>query len=163
MTRHPRAPRWLDRPPGNWRPARLDDTDIIHLVVILGVAAMIRGFDYLVGLDETSRTLTLIERTAPLWAWGALAAVGAVTLLAGAYRRCHAAVWVGHVILSGTYGLLGLGILLGALGVPWADGIRGGTALVVISWLHSLLSRRMGIHPIDSKTAKTQETVEGSA
>lgn len=169
MTRLERTSRWLDRarrwlrrlPHGNWRPARLDDRDMTFLALVFGVVGLNRGFDYLTGADSVSKSLSIVEQVASLWAWGAGFAFGATILLIGVWGRIHSFVWLGHGLLAAGYSLLGVGIIWSVLGNPWGDGVRTGGALLALAAVHWVVCSRTGVRPLTDGEARPTEVVEG--
>jgi len=143
----------------DWRPARLVHGDIIALTATLVAQASIRAYDYGTGADGTGRSLALVERAAPLWVWALIFAAGDLCLIAGMVRRCHMAVWAGHVSLAIAYLVLTVGILIPTLVVPWADGIRAASVLLTPMILHWIFSLRMGPRPMEPAHVVPAEVV----
>lgn len=140
---------------GSWVPARLTGADLLLVVWASLFQVWIRVFDYTTGSDSGSRSLTLVERAFPLPVWGAAFGLGAVILLIGTLDRRHLVVWLGHFYLASAYTLLGLGILISVLMVPWANGIRGAGVLILPTIMHWVFAKRTGPKPLRSRESRS--------
>lgn len=135
---------------GSWQPARLVQVDVLLACYAAVVQAFFRSWDYTTGVEAhggAPASLSLVERAFPLWVWLAAFAIGAMTLLYGVRSRRHLVVWAGHFWLFGCYLVLGVGILLPALGHPYLDGVRNATVLILPCTFHWLLLHRTGPKP----------------
>lgn len=146
--------------PGSWMPAHLTSADLMLVLYAMIVMPVIRAADYSTGTDK-SGALTAVEAFAPIGAWAIPFTVGAFVLAYGVRSRRHLVVYVGHSILAATYTVLSVGILLGALREPWANGIRGASVLLLPVLLHWLCWWRTGPAPINPRSASPTEQVGG--
>lgn len=139
---------------GSWRQAQLLTVDIGLIIYASVFIALARGYDYGTGREmgvngmRPSPALSLVERTAPLWLWSAAFLAGGFILLVGVATRTHLVVWLGHIWLFWAYAILMVGILVPTLTMPWFDGIRSATVLLLPALIHYVLSIRTGPKPV---------------
>ena len=144
-----------------WRPVALASGDVLMITIALGVASLLRAFDYSTGSESegVSPILRPAEAFMPMWAWSLAFGLGALVLAFGVWRKLHFFVWLGHSMLVFPYGGLVVGILCGALLTPWGDGIRAAGALGLMAVLHALLSLRTGPRPLDPHRSQPVEVI----
>jgi len=150
LTNHP--------PNRQWLPVKLGPADTSIISAVVAGVALVRALDYVTGADAhrvaTTRSdngapaLVGIEGAFPLWIWAILLSVGALTLLGGMATRRHFPVWLGHTILAIVYAGLCAGLLVGYLGVPSLDGVRGAVTLLFPAVFCPLVAMRMGARPL---------------
>ena len=128
-----------------WSPPTLSATDVRLLVWVAVAQATVRGIDYLTLRTPGGRVTEVIEEAIPFPWWGTFFLIGAFFLAVGMLRDCQLTRWLGHWISAAAYCSLAVGIIVPALGRPWADGIRSGTVLALITVLHVLMALRTGM------------------
>lgn len=83
------------------RPRRGDWVPLIPIayrwpiLALLALSPLLVGIDYLMGEDE--RTLSLVERMAPVWLWGCIGVAAGLAIAVGYFMRwpriCIAGMW----------------------------------------------------------------------
>ena len=126
---------------GDWTPGLQDDLSVIAMCA-LAIEVLIRGLDYLTGdREDVTQSLTVVEQTMSLQAWGVILLVGASTFLGGMVLRRFGLVIFGAVISMATYSALtvGLFIRMADRGWPW-DGYRTPLTFAVIALFFGLIA-----------------------
>lgn len=117
---------------------RLIWPEVVAIQVLVLLAAVSRGLDYLLPPDPSSEALSVIERTAPMPAWGALFVAGGMLGLLGLHFIRWPLAAVGHVLCLAGYAAFALGSLLDVVGsVPvegWRTPVDWCFVFVVIHW-----------------------------
>lgn len=70
---------------------------------VLGINALVAGWDYLHTPQRTAMSLTMVERIATLHTWGWMYVVASLILMLGLAVNRHALVWLGHFTLALLY------------------------------------------------------------
>jgi hypothetical protein len=122
--------------------------------LVLFCAAIVRGSDYVVR-DVNARqanatwTLTVVERSGPLWLWGALfISAGTVGLLTELFVRyidktsAPVGPWVCHVILFALYLTIGLAMIPPTFEQGWGFSAVSETLTVAVCHLVFVMQRR---------------------
>ena len=139
---------------GTWAPAALICWDVIAIKTLLAVSAVLRAVDYGTG-SSTGR----IEQAGPASLWVVLCATTGTLIAAGMLARVHWSVFTGHFLGAFTYAALAVGAMQRAFEQTPPDGWRGGSALLIIAFLHGVLALRSGQRPIPRSREAPVETV----
>lgn len=115
---------------------RLIWPEVVLVQVCLLTAAIWRGIDYLVPPDPTSSALSVVERTAPMWAWGALFMIGGIVGIVGLRVDTWPLAAIGHVLVLAGYAAFGVGSAIEVLGRTPIEGWRTPVDWILLAVVH---------------------------
>lgn len=116
---------------------RLIWPEVVVIQVCVLVAALLRGVDYLVPPLTGTGTLSVVERTMPLPAWGALFLAGGLLGLVGLRIDRWPLASIGHAILAAVYAVFAVGAFWEVLNRSPVEGWRTPTDwLLVFAVVH---------------------------
>jgi len=125
---------------------------------VLALNTVVTGWDYYHTLPTTTRSLTMVERLAPLSTWGLVFMVVGFILALGLLFQRHLAVWLGHLLCA----LMYVGFTIATAQAVWQfsqtpagkDGSiwRAVSTSLVLTALHAILCAVRG--PIPRKGDK---------
>lgn len=92
--------------------------------------------------------LLVVENTMPLHAWSIFFITFGLLTLVGLIIRRHFLVWLGHSVLALLHGSLAIGIFIQVAQIPYWDGIRVGSVLMLPTTFHLVMATRMGPRPL---------------
>ena len=137
---------------GTWKPGASGATGAHVVQLLITLAALARGEDYLFGADS-EESLGRIERAIPLEWWGALFAAAAFAILLGMVGRWWTPIIVGHGVTAGLYLAVVLGI---AVQVGFGDYSRFWTGPLLYGFgLHAVYAAGATIRLWDERARVT--------
>lgn len=118
---------------GDWVPLLPERTRML-VIMAVPAEALFRSYDYLTpDVDETSSSLTVVERMMPIEAWGAVCGIVAVVALWGLILRWPRTAIAGFRLGGAMYTLLAAGQWIAVFHNPWLDGIRGAAIVTLFA------------------------------
>ena len=115
---------------------RLIWPEVVAVQACLFIAAITRGLDYASPPAPSSATLSVIERTAPMGAWGALFLAGGIVGIAGLRIDRWPLASMGHVLCLAGYGAFAVGSLIEVLGRSPVEGWRTPVDWLLLAIVH---------------------------
>ena len=115
---------------------RLIWPEVVAVQACLLIAAMWRGADYLIPPAPASAALSVIERTAPMWAWGALFFAGGVIGLIGLRIDKWPLAAAGHVLCLAGYAAFAAGSIIEIVGRSPIEGWRTPVDWLLLAVVH---------------------------
>ena len=111
---------------------RLIWPEVVLIQVCVLIAALCRGLDYLAPPVGSTATLSVVERTMPLPAWGVMFVAGGLLGLAGLRVDRWPLTSFGHAVLAATYAGFAVGAYCEVLGRASVEGYRTPTDWLLV-------------------------------
>lgn len=122
------------------KPIQLGETATAWFKFTILAVATLRAMDYITGVNGPVTSLGVVERAAPLWVWGWVLGLSAVTALFGTFTGLRSLLIAGHIVAGLTMMALGVGQLLTVLGPDGISGYRTGAGIVGGGILHWIIA-----------------------
>lgn len=117
----------------------------VAMVWVMTMEPVLRGLDYTLGDgDNVTKSLTYVERAAPLWFWGLVCLGAGVLVSVGLARKVYEPVIVGSVMAFAVYLTLAAGMLANVWERGWPpDGFRTPAMFAAFGVLWAIVALEM--------------------
>ena len=118
---------------------------VMAMVWVMVMEPLLRGLDYTLGDgDGVTKSLTYVERAAPLWFWGVVCLVAGLSVVAGLAWKVYEPVVVGAVLAFALYLTLASGMVANVWMRGWPpDGFRTPAMFAAFGVLWAIVALEM--------------------